>query len=159
MDIQDWHIILAGIVTGAISVAAASILRSGASLAIKITGAGFCAGVIAYSIESFDTGNFFVFLISTLTLGFLWPFVALVFGISVSRWLLTLPGVLMLLTFFLRYFEPVGAQAACSFLQNALEAVIGGLVLYAVWRSEDDDLDHQRRAIRRPFMAMIGVYV
>jgi len=159
MDVVDWHIILAGIVTGAISVTAASILRSGASLAIKITGTGFCAGVIAYAIESFAVGNFIVFLISTLTLGFLWPFVALIFGISVSRWLLILPGVLMLLTFFLRYFEPGGAQVACSFLQNALEAGIGGLVLYAVWRSEDDDLDQQRRATRRPFMAIIGVYV
>ncbi|MEM7740325.1 MAG: helix-turn-helix domain-containing protein [Pseudomonadota bacterium] len=159
MDIQDWHIILAGIVTGAISVAAASILRSRASLAIKFTGFGFCAGVIGYAIESFAPGNFFVFLISCQTLGFLWPFVALIFGISVSRWLLVLPGVLMLGSFLLRYFAPGDVQAACSFLQNIIEAGIGGLVLYAVWRSEDDDLDHQRRAIRRPFMAMIGVYV
>ncbi|MEO1043685.1 MAG: helix-turn-helix domain-containing protein [Pseudomonadota bacterium] len=159
MDVQDWHIILAGIVTGAISVTAASILRSGASLAIKITGAGFCAGVIAYAIESFAAGNFFVFLISCQTLGFLWPFVALIFGISVSRWLLVLPGALMLISFLLRYFAPGDVQAACSFLQNMIEAGIGGLVLYAVWRSEDDDLDQQRRAVRRPFMTIIGIYV
>ncbi len=159
MDLQDWHILLCGIVAGAISVAAANILRSQASLAIKITGVGFCAGVVGYAVESFASGNFAIFMISCMTLGFLWPFVALIFGISVSRWLLVLPGALMMGSFLLRYFAPSDAQLVCSFVQNIIEAGIGCLVLYAVWRSEDDDLDSERRRIRRPFMAIIGVYV
>ncbi|MEO1656382.1 MAG: helix-turn-helix domain-containing protein [Pseudomonadota bacterium] len=160
MDLQDWHILLAGIVLGAILVTCMSITKSGAPLGVKTTGIGFCVGVAGYSLESISyDAPFLISLVACQTLSFLWPFVALSFGISVSVWLLALPGALMTLSFISREIATGDAAIICSFGQNMVEAGIGVLVLWAVWRSEDDDLDSERRRVRRPFMAVIAVYV
>ncbi|MEM0930385.1 MAG: helix-turn-helix domain-containing protein [Pseudomonadota bacterium] len=160
MDLQDWHILLAGLVTGALAVTAISIAKSKAPLGVKATGIGFCVGVVGYALESISNdAPFLINLLACQTLSFLWPFVALSFGISVSFWLLMLPGVLMTLTFISREIATGDAAIVCSFSQNVVEAGIGLLVLLAVWRSEDDDLDSERRRVRRPFMAVIAVYV
>ncbi|NNU17627.1 AraC family transcriptional regulator [Parvularcula sp. ZS-1/3] len=150
---------LAGIAFGSIALVALTLLRSGASRGTMIAGLIFCVAtaiVVTEDLTESYAYHLAGFAAAVMT-GALWAFALQLFGFRTSPQRLWTPMAVLLAVNAAAHVIPEVHDPALL-VQRTLIAVFGIGVLILVLRSEADDLDPVRRRIRRPFVALIGLW-
>ncbi|MEZ5996319.1 MAG: AraC family transcriptional regulator [Hyphomonadaceae bacterium] len=155
-----------GVAIGALLTMGAALWRSNGGRSARIAAAMFCAGVIAYVINSSPqliaafspimapihfmalggVGLFWLFIVTlfedrALSARTLWPWAALT-GLGLVGWA-----------------APPPMRNPIWLAHNSIEAAFAAHALFVIWRSWRGDLVESRRRLRGPFLAIVTMYV
>lgn len=160
------EVLARGVAIGALTALGAGLWTGGAGQPVRLAGALFCIGVIAYTINSSPqlrhaagwTLPLFHFFALGGT-GLFWLFIVALFeDRPVSA--LTLAPTLLLTGIGVLGIAATGPpQQGVWVFHNMVEAALSGHALYVVVRSWRGDLVEARRRLRGPFLAVVTLYV
>lgn len=159
------ELLLRGLGIGILLAAACNMLRGGPSNHARASGALFCiatAGFVAHTSATIPALigplRHVAWLLSAGGTAYFWAFGMTLFEVDRLRWVHTLPLLVMTALVIVGRLLPAGADVGTEVAHNLLEVVLVLHVLQAIWRTRRDDLVDERRALRVPFMAAIGVF-
>ncbi len=163
-ELVTLEILARGIAIGALVALAAGLWSSGAGRSARLAGILFCAGVIAYVINSspqltdaFAPAMAPIHFAALGGTGLFWLFIVALFEDravaprTLAPWaLLTMIGMIG--------WAPA-PMPEIWLLHNLIEAGFAAHALYVIWRSWRGDLVEARRRLRGPFLAVVTLYV
>ncbi|MBL8538327.1 MAG: AraC family transcriptional regulator [Hyphomonadaceae bacterium] len=165
-DLFTLEMVARGVAIGALASMGASFARETAHTQVRLAGALFCIGTIAYALNSSPAIhsaigwlNYPVHFLSLGGAGLFWLFIVTLFEdrpvAAATLWpwaLLTTVGLTGLLA-------PAHIDPSIWVIHNLIEAAFSVHALYVVARSWRGDLVESRRRLRGPFLSLVTLYV
>ena len=166
-ELISLELLARGIAIGALVALAAGLGRGGAARSARLAGILFCAGVIAYVINSSPqlTQAFGAAVMAPIHfaalggVGLFWLLIVTLFEDRAVNPRTLAPWALLTSIGLIGWFGPQSAQATVWLIHNLVEAGFAAHALYTIWRSWRGDLVEARRRLRGPFLAVVTLYV
>ncbi len=165
-DLVTLEMLARGVAVGALVAVAAGLWGGGIGRSARLAGILFCAGVIAYVINSspqlvsaFAPVMAPIHFAALGGVGLFWLLIVALFEDRAVSPRSLAPWALLSVIGLVGVFAPRPLATSVWIVHNLTEAGFAAHALYVIWRSWRGDLVEARRRLRGPFLAVVTLYV